>query len=221
MALEKSLPVETRVEWRRRTTVDKLILLDWFSETLAEGSPIFHLREALFKWNMGESYACGRPELLRGGFDDFLIRYPMMVTDSKRGRALSKERRAGGQKEAAIRQALPTLANVNFPRFENGVLVEEKVVNPAFSSGAITVTRGPQPPPSIPSRATKPTLAPTAASTPTHQELLDDSYEDTSDYDDDEEEDDYETRPPPIDRSSKVGLSAWSKSRFGEKNLYL
>ncbi len=204
-ALERSLPVETRLEWRKRTTVDKLVLLDWFSGSFDEGTPLFHLREALVRWDVGESYACGQPAVLTGGFEDFLFRYPMMVTDSKRGRAAAKERRETS-KSANAKQALPTLANVNYPKFnENGVLVVEekkKALDPAIASGAITITRQqPPPPPAIPDRATKPVFP-----TPLDQarelpveEVYDDDHSGDVSEDVSEEE-----GPPPVDRSTKA-----------------
>ena len=43
-ALESRLPVEARVQWRRRHGVDRIVALDWLSQGMEEGSPMAHLR---------------------------------------------------------------------------------------------------------------------------------------------------------------------------------
>ncbi len=47
-ALYKILPVEAKVDWPKRLTVDVIVLVDWFGESLP-GSAIFALKEILTK----------------------------------------------------------------------------------------------------------------------------------------------------------------------------
>jgi hypothetical protein len=47
-ALYKTLPLDARVDWPKRLTVDVIVLVDWFGESLP-GSAIFALKEILTK----------------------------------------------------------------------------------------------------------------------------------------------------------------------------
>jgi hypothetical protein len=59
---------------------DKLIICDWESEDYAALSPGDVLRTALLQWDQGRSYA-RPPFLLRGGFEQFRLAHPHLVTD--------------------------------------------------------------------------------------------------------------------------------------------
>jgi hypothetical protein len=61
---------------------DKLIICDWLSEEYVAGSPPEVLRTALLEWDRGRAYPAP-PLLLRGGFEQFRLAHPHLVTDPK------------------------------------------------------------------------------------------------------------------------------------------
>ena len=78
----KSLKIQERCQWERRTLQDMLIICDWTSEDFQPGTPVTVLRDALTKWDVGASHK-NPPYLLEGGFEKFLFAYPQLVTNPK------------------------------------------------------------------------------------------------------------------------------------------
>ncbi len=213
--LETNMTIDKRKMWKRRCTVDKLILLDWFSDEIREGSKLAHLRDAMFKWDQGINYKCGEALLLKGGFFNFLNTYPMKVCGPQAGKKLAKEL----QKATKVKVAMPTLTNIEYPSFsENGFIAAPgKSLDPAIESGAITVVH-----PAIPDRSSKPKFPDVSNEKPNNAnvsaQLLEPrvnepSYADMTSKDsssslDSDDDTDPETvmKPPVVDRSSKAKM---------------
>ena len=132
----KSLKIQDRCEWDRRTSVDMLIICDWLSEDFAPGKPVTVLRDALTKWDVGSVHK-NPPYLLAGGFQKFLYAYPHMVTNPK----------ARAPDRVTAQSFTPTpLNNINYPDLNSGFLVtpspSPKSVA-ALNSGAIKISKEP------------------------------------------------------------------------------
>ena len=132
----KSLKIQDRCEWERRTGVDMLIICDWLSEDFSPGKPVTVLRDALTKWDVGSVHK-NPPYLLAGGFQKFLYAYPHMVTNPK----------ARAPDRVAAQSFTPTaLTNINYPDLNSGFLVtpspSPKSVA-ALNSGAIKISKEP------------------------------------------------------------------------------
>lgn len=82
--IEAKLPEGSRDHWRRRGFVDYVILLDWFSSVsdLAMGTTLQSLKDALFKWD-SITILRSEPLVLEGGYENWLLFYPMFTTNSK------------------------------------------------------------------------------------------------------------------------------------------
>lgn len=82
--IEVKLPEVSRDHWRRRGFVDYLVLLDWFSSVtdLALGTTLQSLKDALFKWD-SITILHSEPLVLEGGYENWLLFYPMYTTNAK------------------------------------------------------------------------------------------------------------------------------------------
>ncbi|XP_013856584.1 ubiquitin carboxyl-terminal hydrolase 8, partial [Austrofundulus limnaeus] len=82
--IEAKLPEESKDEWRRRGFVDYIILLDWFSSAsdLKLGTTLQSLKDALFKWD-SMTILRSEPLVLEGGYENWLLFYPMFCTKAK------------------------------------------------------------------------------------------------------------------------------------------
>ena len=131
----KSLRIQDRCEWEKRTSKDMIIICDWLSEDFLPGTPVTVLRDALIKWDVGSVYK-QPPFLLTGGFQKFLYAYPHMVTNPK----------ARAPDRAVVNTLTPTTLNVNYPDLNSGFIVtpspSPKSVA-AINSGAIKISREP------------------------------------------------------------------------------
>uniref|UniRef100_UPI00358DDFF4 ubiquitin carboxyl-terminal hydrolase 8-like isoform X2 n=1 Tax=Myxine glutinosa TaxID=7769 RepID=UPI00358DDFF4 len=82
--LEGQFQESFREHWQRRSAADHLILLDWSSrmQDVAQFHPLACLRDALYKW---DSETCLRnvPLVLEGGYEAWLLYYPMYSTNPK------------------------------------------------------------------------------------------------------------------------------------------
>ena len=131
----KSLKIQDRCQWDRRTNMDRLIISDWVSEDFLPGTPVSVLRDALTRWDVGSTHK-SPPFLLTGGFQKFLYAYPHMVTNPK----------ARAPDRSVTNTLTPTTLNVNYPDLNSGFLVTpspspQSVA--AISSGAIKISRDP------------------------------------------------------------------------------
>ncbi|XP_072320834.1 ubiquitin carboxyl-terminal hydrolase 8 isoform X2 [Eucyclogobius newberryi] len=82
--VEAKLPESSQVHWRRRGFVDYIILLDWFSSVsdLALGTTLQSLKDALFKWD-SMTILRSEPMVLEGGYENWLLYYPMFSSNPK------------------------------------------------------------------------------------------------------------------------------------------
>ena len=75
----KSLKIQERCQWERRTQQDMLIIADWTSEDFLPGTPVTVLRAALTE--CAEFPIKTRPYLLQGGYMKFMAWNPQPVTN--------------------------------------------------------------------------------------------------------------------------------------------
>ncbi|XP_041642666.1 ubiquitin carboxyl-terminal hydrolase 8 isoform X2 [Cheilinus undulatus] len=82
--IEAKLPEESKEHWRRRGLVDYIVLLDWFSSVtdLKLGTTLQSLKDALFKWD-SITILRSEPLVLEGGYENWLLFYPMYTTNAK------------------------------------------------------------------------------------------------------------------------------------------
>ncbi|XP_026878583.2 ubiquitin carboxyl-terminal hydrolase 8 [Electrophorus electricus] len=82
--VEVKLPVSSLPQWRQRGCVDYIVLLDWFScvSDLKMGTTLQSLKDALYKWD-SVTILRSEPQILEGGYENWLLFYPMFTTNSK------------------------------------------------------------------------------------------------------------------------------------------
>ncbi|XP_031584712.1 ubiquitin carboxyl-terminal hydrolase 8 [Oreochromis aureus] len=82
--IEAKLPEDSKEHWKRRGFVDYVILLDWFSSVtdLKLGTTLQSLKDALFKWD-SITILRSEPLVLEGGYENWLLFYPMYTTNAK------------------------------------------------------------------------------------------------------------------------------------------
>ncbi|XP_067275282.1 ubiquitin carboxyl-terminal hydrolase 8 [Pseudorasbora parva] len=82
--IELKLPEASLELWRRRGFVDYVVLLDWFSciSDLTLGSTLQSLKDALFKWD-SSTILRSEPLVLEGGYENWLLFYPMYTSNAK------------------------------------------------------------------------------------------------------------------------------------------
>uniref|UniRef100_A0A8C7WLT4 Ubiquitin carboxyl-terminal hydrolase n=1 Tax=Oryzias sinensis TaxID=183150 RepID=A0A8C7WLT4_9TELE len=82
--IEAKLPSMSKDHWTRRGFVDYIILLDWFSSVsdLKLGTTLQSLKDALFKWD-SMTILRSEPLVLEGGYENWLLFYPMYTTNAK------------------------------------------------------------------------------------------------------------------------------------------
>lgn len=82
--IEAKLPDASKEQWRRRGFVDYIVLLDWFSSVtdLTLGTTLQSLKDALYKWD-SITILRSEPMVLEGGYENWLLFYPMYTTNAK------------------------------------------------------------------------------------------------------------------------------------------
>ncbi|XP_039985305.1 ubiquitin carboxyl-terminal hydrolase 8 isoform X2 [Xiphias gladius] len=82
--IETKLPEVSKENWRRRGFVDYIVLLDWFSSVtdLTVGTTLQSLKDALYKWD-SVTILHSEPLVLEGGYENWLLFYPMYTTNAK------------------------------------------------------------------------------------------------------------------------------------------
>ncbi|XP_068607231.1 ubiquitin carboxyl-terminal hydrolase 8 [Brachionichthys hirsutus] len=82
--IEAELPDASKDQWRKRGFVDYVVLLDWFSSVtdLKLGTTLQSLKDALFKWD-SITVLRSEPLVLEGGYENWLLFYPMYATNAK------------------------------------------------------------------------------------------------------------------------------------------
>uniref|UniRef100_A0A8D3C4M3 Ubiquitin carboxyl-terminal hydrolase n=1 Tax=Scophthalmus maximus TaxID=52904 RepID=A0A8D3C4M3_SCOMX len=82
--IEIKLPEVSKEQWKRRGVVDYIVLLDWFSSVtdLALGTTLQSLKDAVFKWD-SITILRSEPLVLEGGYENWLLFYPMYTTNAK------------------------------------------------------------------------------------------------------------------------------------------
>uniref|UniRef100_A0A3Q3QNN5 Ubiquitin carboxyl-terminal hydrolase n=1 Tax=Monopterus albus TaxID=43700 RepID=A0A3Q3QNN5_MONAL len=82
--IETKLPDVSKEHWKQRGFTDYIILLDWFSSVtdLALGTTLQSLKDALYKWD-SITILRSEPLVLEGGYENWLLFYPMYTTNAK------------------------------------------------------------------------------------------------------------------------------------------
>ncbi|KAM3876751.1 ubiquitin carboxyl-terminal hydrolase 8 [Diretmus argenteus] len=82
--IEAKLPEVSKEQWRRRGFVDYIVLLDWLSSVtdLKVGTTLQSLKDALYKWD-SITILRSEPLVLQGGYENWLLFYPMYTTNAK------------------------------------------------------------------------------------------------------------------------------------------
>ncbi|XP_059363007.1 ubiquitin carboxyl-terminal hydrolase 8-like isoform X2 [Carassius carassius] len=82
--IELKLPAVSLDDWKHRGFVDYVVLLDWFSSVsdLKLGSTLQSLKDALYKWD-SSTILRSEPLVLDGGYDNWLLFYPMYSSNAK------------------------------------------------------------------------------------------------------------------------------------------
>ncbi|XP_022604886.1 ubiquitin carboxyl-terminal hydrolase 8 [Seriola dumerili] len=82
--IETKLPDVSKEHWRRRGFVDYIVLLDWLSSVtdLTLGTTLQSLKDALYKWD-SMTILRSEPLVLEGGYENWLLFYPMYTTNAK------------------------------------------------------------------------------------------------------------------------------------------
>ncbi|KAM5235535.1 ubiquitin carboxyl-terminal hydrolase 8-like [Ctenodactylus gundi] len=82
--IEAHLPDDSKDMWKKRGTVDYVVLLDWFSSAkdLHLGTTLRSLKDALFKWE-SKTVLRNEPLVLAGGYENWLLCYPQYTTNAK------------------------------------------------------------------------------------------------------------------------------------------
>ena len=150
--IERGLHIENRLQWARRNKVDLLILFDWNSEVFRPNTPLLYLRDALYKWDQGVEYKCQKPVLLKGGYENFAIHYPMKVTNPKQSR-LPPRLKSEAKKGTRPTLDAISLKDVEYPEdlLDNGFIktpspkptpTPKSSSEDALTSGALIVSNG-------------------------------------------------------------------------------
>ena len=174
--IERDLHIEDRLQWARRYKVELLIFFDWNSEEFVTNTPLAYLRDALYKWDQGVEYKCQKPVLLKGGYENFAIHYPMKVTDPKQSRLPARLKSSNGKGTWPATNTV-SIKDVEYPDdlLDNGFIKTpspKPTVAPksnsedALESGALMVSNGSVVPrrnddgiftkPTVPDRGAKP-----------------------------------------------------------------
>uniref|UniRef100_A0A3B5MTY9 Ubiquitin carboxyl-terminal hydrolase 8 n=1 Tax=Xiphophorus couchianus TaxID=32473 RepID=A0A3B5MTY9_9TELE len=82
--IEAKLPDASKDHWRRRGVVDYVVLLDWFSSAsdLKLGTTLMSVKDAIYKWD-SLTIMRSEPLVLEGGYENWLLFYPMYTTNAK------------------------------------------------------------------------------------------------------------------------------------------
>uniref|UniRef100_A0A8B9X8S6 ubiquitinyl hydrolase 1 n=1 Tax=Bos mutus grunniens TaxID=30521 RepID=A0A8B9X8S6_BOSMU len=82
--IEANLPDDSKDTWKKRGSVDSVVLLDWFSSAkdLQLGTTLRSLKDALFKWE-SKAVLRSEPLVLEGGYENWLLCYPQYTTNAK------------------------------------------------------------------------------------------------------------------------------------------
>ncbi|XP_033625203.1 ubiquitin carboxyl-terminal hydrolase 8-like [Asterias rubens] len=78
----KCLKAEARTLWTKRGDVDCIVLFDWNStlKDLTKSSTLVCLKDAIYKWDSLVTLK-REPIVLDGGYESWLVRYPMLTTN--------------------------------------------------------------------------------------------------------------------------------------------
>ncbi|XP_030045458.1 ubiquitin carboxyl-terminal hydrolase 8 isoform X2 [Microcaecilia unicolor] len=106
--IEAKLPDDSKELWHKRGHVDYTILLDWFSSVndLKVGTTLQSLKDALFKWE-SKTILRSEPLVLEGGYENWLLCYPMYTTNAK-----------VTPPQKGINEAMPVSLDFSYPSLE-------------------------------------------------------------------------------------------------------
>lgn len=132
-ALFKQLPLETRVHWNKRLTVDVIVLVDWFGPGRLPGTAVHALEEIFTKWDPSSKYN-GTTKLLTGGYDEWLFRFPMQTTNPQVIRPM--------QISSSVQSFTP-VDDIEYPDFDDEMRKLVQEANPAPTQPTINRTTKP------------------------------------------------------------------------------
>ncbi|XP_026142702.1 ubiquitin carboxyl-terminal hydrolase 8 isoform X1 [Carassius auratus] len=164
--IELKLPAVSLDDWKRRGFVDYVVLLDWFSSVsdLKLGSTLQSLKDALYKWD-SSTILRSEPLVLDGGYDNWLLFYPMYSSNAK--------------VKPPRQQTASTLPQLNFsyPSLEDpaAVSVCEEPADVQLNGRTVDPEPAAEPAKNTPAPLTQPTKtdAPAAAASPRHTPQVD------------------------------------------------
>ncbi|XP_038668871.1 ubiquitin carboxyl-terminal hydrolase 8 [Scyliorhinus canicula] len=111
--IELKLPEESKDMWQKRQFVDYIVLLDWFSsiDTVKRGTILHSLKDALYKWD-SQIILRSEPLVLEGGYDSWLLCYPMYTTNAK---VTVPKEETHGSVQVSLNFSYPTLEEPSPP----------------------------------------------------------------------------------------------------------
>ncbi|XP_067874408.1 ubiquitin carboxyl-terminal hydrolase 8 [Heterodontus francisci] len=121
--IELKLPEESKDMWRKRQFVDYIVLLDWFSsiDQVKRGTILQSLKDALYKWD-SQIILQSEPLVLEGGYDSWLLCYPMYTTNAK---VTAPKKESHGAVQVSLNFSYPSLEESPPP---SGDLNEKKAL---------------------------------------------------------------------------------------------
>lgn len=109
--VKDKLPNESKVFWEMRKNRSIIVFVDWFSNSFARNSPIWHLKTILMDWDQDIDMD-KKPEmiLLQGGYEQWIITYPTKCSNPH----------VKVPKENILN--VPSMEGIEYPNFEDIVM---------------------------------------------------------------------------------------------------
>uniref|UniRef100_A0A672NU15 Ubiquitin carboxyl-terminal hydrolase n=1 Tax=Sinocyclocheilus grahami TaxID=75366 RepID=A0A672NU15_SINGR len=155
--IQLKLPAESLEDWKRRGFVDYVVLLDWFScvSDLKLGTTLQSLKDALYKWD-SSTILRSEPLVLDGGYDNWLLFYPMYSSNAKVKPPRQQTASTLPQRESHSTHNTPAALIYRIDRSKKPAV---KPASSAKLSDEPSVNDGPV----VPDRSAKPPLDPSRA----------------------------------------------------------
>lgn len=100
--IESILNPNELIQFQNRNEAHTVILLDYESTSLSSNDKLFIFYQALTKFDTTSNRLKKEPQLLKGGFNDWLLHYPMHCTDSSVQFSNSFDRQLDDQRTANL-----------------------------------------------------------------------------------------------------------------------
>uniref|UniRef100_UPI00398E5957 ubiquitin carboxyl-terminal hydrolase 8 isoform X2 n=1 Tax=Pristiophorus japonicus TaxID=55135 RepID=UPI00398E5957 len=124
--IELKLPEESKDTWGKRQFVDYIVLLDWVSSInqVKTGTILQSLKDALYKWD-SHVILRSEPLVLEGGYDSWLLCYPMYTTNAQ---VTAPKKESRGAVRVSLNFSYPSLEEPPPPPPPSGDLNEKKAL---------------------------------------------------------------------------------------------